>query len=299
MNAMKFAAALSCALMPAAAFAQRMDAQPVDHSTMGMPGMRMQDAHHDMAPLQRTDMPSPDATDTAQVPALTDADRIAARLPAMPMHDMGDDALHDYVLLDRLEAWHGDAANGQAWKADAWFGTDTNRLWLRSEGERGDARLQSADAEALFGHSVSAWWDVVAGVREDFKPGAAQTFAAFGVQGLAPQEFEVQLTAYLGEGGQGALRFEIERDLLLTNRLILQPSLQADAWGKDDAARAIGAGLGSAEFGMRLRYEFARRFAPYFGVEWQRAFGATAGLRRVAGESAHETRVVAGVRTWF
>ncbi len=217
----------------------------------------------------------------------------------MPMHDMLDDAIHAYTLIDRLEAWHGDSANGQAWKADGWIGTDTDRLWWRSEGERDATRTQAADLEALYGHSVSTWWDVVAGVREDFKPGDAQTFAAFGVQGLAPQKFRIEATAYLGEHGQSAARIEIERDLLLGNRLILQPQVEANLYARDDAARGIGAGLGDAEAGLRLRYEITRRFAPYLGIDWQRAFGKTADLRRALGEEAHDTRLLAGVRLWF
>jgi len=41
-------------------------------------------------------------------------------------------------------------------------------------------------------------------------PGDAQSFAAFGIQGPAPQWFWISLTGYLGEGGQTALRFEME-----------------------------------------------------------------------------------------
>ena len=61
----------------------------------------------------------------------------------------------------------------------------------------------------------------------------------------------------------------------------------------------IGAGLDHAEFGLRLRYEVSRQFAPYLGVEHQRKFGQSARHARGAGKDAGETSVVAGVRFWF
>lgn len=99
-------------------------------------------------------------------------------------------------------------------EGQGWIGTDLNRLWLRSEGERSDGRTEAADLELLYGRSIATWWDLVAGVRQDFKPGRAQTFAAIGVQGLAPQKFEVEATAYFGERGQFGARFEAEYELL-------------------------------------------------------------------------------------
>ena len=70
-----------------------------------------------------------------------------------------------------------------------------------------------------------------------------------------------------------------EYEVLLTNRLVLQPLVEASLYGKDDPRRGIGSGLSTAEAGLRLRYEFTRRVAPYIGVVHERAFGRTADLR--------------------
>ncbi|MBN6109953.1 copper resistance protein B [Xanthomonas sp. CFBP 8700] len=233
------------------------------------------------------------------IPALTDADRAAA-FPVLRTHTM----LHapsrtGYLLFDRLEGWDNDRGSGQAWEASAWYGGDIDRLWLRSEGERGGGRTEAADLEALYGHAVSPWWDLLVGVKQDVAPGDARTSAAFGVQGLAPYKFEVAATLYVGEGGSASARLEGEYDVLLTNRWILQPRLEAEAAFADDRAHGIGSGLSTVEAGLRLRYEISRRFAPYLGVVHERAFGTTADYRRDAGEAARETRVVAGVRVWF
>ena len=232
------------------------------------------------------------------IPTLTDADRAAA-FPdlAHGMHHAPE--RNSFVMFDRLEAVDLDHGRGEAWEAQAWFGSDLNRLWLRSEGERERGHTEAADLEVLYGRSVTPWWDVVAGLKHDFKPGRSRDWAAFGVQGLAPYKFEVSATAYLGESGATAAIVEAEYEVLLTNRLILQPRVEVEAFGKDDPARGIGSGLSTVEAGLRLRYEFTRRFAPYVGVAWERAYGGTADHRRDDGEAVEDMHLVAGVRLWF
>lgn len=233
------------------------------------------------------------------IPALTDADRAAA-FPVLRNHHAHDaPETNGYLLFDRLEAWNTDHGSGQAWEAQGWYGGDIHRLWLRSEGERSGGATHAANLELLYGRSVSPWWDVVAGLRHDFAPGRSQDWVGIGVQGLAPYLFEVSATAWLGESGRSMLAMEVEYELLLTNRLILQPRFEASVHGKADPARGIGSGLSTAEAGLRLRYEVTRQFAPYLGLVHERAFGDTADLRREAGESERDTHLVAGFRFWF
>lgn len=259
--------------------ATKQPARTMDHAAMG----------HTMA--------APDAPRTP-IPAPTDADRAAAFAYA-DNHAVHDNTIQQYFLIDRLEGFDADEGGGLAWEVQSWVGTDLDRLWLRSEGERVGGRTERADLEVLYGRAFARWWDVVAGVRHDFKPGDSQDFLAIGVVGLAPYKFEVDATAYLGERGQTAARLEIEYETLLTNRLILQPAVELDLYGEDDPARGIGSGPSTAEAGLRLRYEFRREFAPYVGVVHERAFGRTADFRRERGEDARDTRLVAGVRIWF
>ena len=239
-----------------------------------------------------------DARGAYRPPALTDADRAAA-FPDLHGHDMSahmdDDPFAWTVMADRLEWQQG---NALAWEGSAWFGHDRGRLWLRSEGERESGHATEGNVEALWGKPVNAWWDLLAGVRHDIG-NDGRDWLALGVQGLAPYKFEVQATAYLGERGQSMLQGEVEYELLLTNRLILQPRIEATAHGRSDAVRGIGSGLGEVDAGLRLRYEVRREFAPYFGIERAVRFGKTADFARAAGHDAHETRWVAGVRFWF
>jgi len=233
----------------------------------------------------------------APVPAVSDADRVAA-FPDVVAHAMHDDDVHSLVLFDRFEAWNG-GRGAMAWEGAGWIGTDLDRLWIRSEGTRSGGRVEDGDVEVLYGHSVVTWWDLVAGVRHDAGRGPPQDYAAFGVMGLAPGKFEVEATAYAGTSGQWSARLQARRDVLLTNRWVLQPLVEANAFGRGDARRGIGAGLATVEAGLRIRYEVTRRFAPYLGIVRERAFGATAGFRRAEGQDAVATRVVAGFRFWF
>ncbi|MEO6155438.1 MAG: copper resistance protein B [Thermomonas sp.] len=264
----------------------------MDHSTMPMP------ADGSMPGMDHAGMAMAPTEPREPIPVLTAADRAAAVPPAHG-HSVHDNSIQNFVMLDRLEAWNANPGTGFQWDGSAWIGTDLNRLWLRSEGERIGGKLESADLQVLYGRSVATWWDLVTGIRHDFKPGASQDFVAFGVVGLAPYKFEVEATGYIGQGGQTAARFEAEYETLLTNRLILQPRVEVNLYGKNDERRGIGAGLSTVEAGLRLRYEFTRKFAPYIGVVRERAFGHTANFRRVDGEATNDTRIVAGLRLWF
>ncbi len=209
-------------------------------------------------------------------------------------------SFNSLVVFDHLEAWDNAHGSGQSWGIDSWFGNDINRLWIRSEGERSDNALGDWSVDALYGHSISPWWDVVAGARHDnSRESPDLTRAAFGLQGMSPYKFEVSAMAYIGGPRKAELAFEVEYDVLLTNRLILQPVVEASIVADDDPRRGVGKGLSSVEAGLRLRYEFTRKFAPYVGFVHERAFGDTADLHRDAGEGVSESRWVAGVRFWF
>jgi copper resistance protein B len=100
-------------------------------------------------------------------------------------HQVHDSGINSFFLLDQLEYQDADEGSTLAWDASGWVGGDINRLWVRSEGERTNGVTEDAELQLLYGRSVSPWWDVVAGVRQDFKPESPQTWAAFGIQGMA------------------------------------------------------------------------------------------------------------------
>lgn len=213
---------------------------------------------------------------------------------------MADEHKFASLLVDRFERVHSNNGNSNSYEVQAWYGDSYNKLTVKAEGEVAQGRVEDARTELLWAKAFHPYWDVQAGIRNDISAdGPSRNWLAFGVQGLAPYWFEVDATAYLGTEGRTALRLSTEYELMLTQRLILQPRLEANVYGKDDPEVGVGSGLSSATFGVRLRYEFSRQFAPYIGIEHSARFGRTATLMRNAGGDAQQTQVVAGVRFWF
>jgi copper resistance protein B len=212
---------------------------------------------------------------------------------------MNDNPWEMMFLLDQFEWLDAEEGGALVWDVNAWAGTDDHRVLLRAAGERVDGTTEENRVELLWWHPVASRWDLVAGLRQDLEPVTPRSYAALGVQGLAPWWVHVEATAYLGERGQTAATLEAETDLLLTNRLILAPRVEAETYGRDDERNGIGNGLSEITAGLRLRYEIRREFAPYFGLEWTGKLGDTADLARADGESVRDARWVAGVRAWF
>ena len=235
----------------------------------------------------------------AGIPPISDEDRAAAFPQLNSQHTVHDDGIHYYVLFNQLEWQGGDGSSTGAWDTNGWIGRDVNRLWFRTEGEAEEGDLGETQAHVLFGRAIHRWWDLVGGVRHDFGPGPNRTWAAVGIQGLAPYWFEVEATAYLGASGRTHFRVETEYELLLTNRMVLQPLVEFEIYGKSDPERGMGSGLSSGEGGLRLRYELRRELAPYIGVTWRRKFFGTADLAEAAGEDAGAAKLALGVRVWF
>lgn len=203
------------------------------------------------------------------------------------------------VLVDNLEAVHTEEGTSAAYDLQGWFGRDYNRVVVKAEGDANDGRLQEARTELLWSRAAAAYWNAQLGVRYDSGLGPDRGWLAMGLQGLAPYWFEVDTAFYVSEAGHTALRLDLEYELLLTQRLILQPRLEANFYGKRDSERGVGAGLSDLTAGLRLRYEIRRSVAPYVGIEWTGKYGDSADFARVAGEKDKETRFVAGVRLMF
>ena len=202
-------------------------------------------------------------------------------------------------MVDRLEATRADGQNGLDWEVDGWVGGDVRKLRIRSEGHSSDGKVHSSHQELLYSQGIRAWWDVNAGIRHDIGDGPSRTWATVGIDGLTPGKVEFSAAAFLRENGHAAAKIGAEYETLLTNRAILQWRSESEFRSKSDPQWETGKGWVSTSTGARLRYEITRQFAPYVGVERQWRFDETRKMRRLAGEPAHETRIVAGVRMWF
>jgi copper resistance protein B len=181
-----------------------------------------------------------------------------------------------------------------------WVGGDLNRIWGKSEGAYltdADA-FEDAEVQLLYGRAISTYFDLQAGVRQNLEP-ESKTYGAIGIMGLAPHWFELDAAVFIGEGGDVLGEFEAEYDILLTQRLILQPRVEINLAGQSDADHGQGSGFRNGEVGLRLRYEIIREIAPYIGVSYERKFGDTADFAEAAGEDVESTSFVAGLRIWY
>jgi copper resistance protein B len=226
----------------------------------------------------------------------------AGPAPLEPVHiePIRDDRVLTYLAADRLE-WRGRGGDA-AWLLDAegWVGRDTAKLWVKLEGEAVTGEgVEEARAQVLYSRPLSRFWDVQAGLRRDQRPLAPRTHAVLGVQGLAPYRFEVDAAVFLSDGGDLTARAEAEYDLLLTQRLVAQPRLEANAAAREVDDLGLGAGLNDVQVGFRLRYEVIPEVAPYVGVTYARRTGATAARSAAAGAEVASTALVAGVRLWY
>jgi copper resistance protein B len=212
---------------------------------------------------------------------------------------MGDGHSMAALIVDRLEGTNARDDFSLTYDWQAWFGGDYNRLVVRAEGEIDQGSFKDARNELLWGHALTAFWDTQVGLRYDSGIGADRIWGAFGVQGYAPYWLYIEATAYVGEQGRTAFRLETEYDVLVTQKLILQPRVEVNFYSQSDATRLISSGLSNIEAGLRLRYEFKREFAPYVGIEWANTFGSAADIIRAQGKKAQETRFIAGIHFWF
>ena len=200
---------------------------------------------------------------------------------------------------DRMEAQLRDGADIYLWDIQGYYGGPTERLWFKSEGEGAfGENPDDAEVQALYAKAIMPFWDVQAGIRHDIG-GPDTTHAVIGVQGLAPYMFEVDAALFLSTRGDVTARIEGEIDQRITQRLILQPRIEANLAAQDIPLLGIGAGLDSIEVGARLRYEFIREFAPYIGIEQSWRTGRSADFARARGEDPSATSFVAGIRFWF
>jgi len=204
-----------------------------------------------------------------------------------------DDPLRTMLIMDRFEVLDNDE-NTRVWEGSFYMGYDLDKLYLYSEGEATSNGLETSQNELVYSRAIAPFWDAQIGLAYDKNEDTSKTWGEIAISGLAPYYFETRASLLINGDGNVGLRLDAEYEALLTQKLILTPSLEADFYTKNDAEMSLGSGLSSLEAGLRLRYEFIREFAPYIGVTWEKTFGNTRDYNPV-----DETNLMVGVRFWF
>ena len=212
---------------------------------------------------------------------------------------VADQGIFAHAIFNELEGrWNGSNTEFR-WEGQGWVGTDYDKLWIKSEGTFTNGAVDDGQQQFLYDRAITTYFDLQGGLRSDIDSRPTRNWAALGIQGLAPYFFDLEVTGFVSGEGHLAAKLEASYDLLITHRLILQPQVEFNVYSKADPARLIGVGFSDIDTGLRLRYEFDRKFAPYIGVVYQGTFGQTANFARQAGESTGSVRFAFGVRVWF
>ena len=212
-------------------------------------------------------------------------------------HDHGGGIFHMF----RLETDMGTDSDNKtitSWDAKGWIGTDENKVWLKTEGEQKNNKLESTELWALYSRNIDTFWDAQAGLRYDVKP-QSTTYFTFGFNGLAPYYFETEAHLFISDKGDISMRLREENDFLVTQKLILQPYLEFNLFAQKVREKDIGGGLSDGKVGLQTRYEFTRKFAPYVDIHYGRKFGETSAIAQKNGENNDELVGAIGLRLMF
>jgi len=214
-----------------------------------------------------------------------------------------------FTLVDVLEyrpsTGGGEGTNDYRWDGEGWYGGDYNRLWFKSEGQQ-DTALKAdydVDFQLLYGRFIQKHYDFQIGPRVETQTfrgrNVTRGLGVIGIEGLVPYNYEFESALFIDQTGAVSARLSLTKDMLLTQRLILQTRFETNGAGQRVERFTTGSGLNNLELGVRLRYEIRREFGPYVGISLDRSFGETATLVRQEGGNPSQIRFVVGVRAWF
>jgi len=213
-------------------------------------------------------------------------------------YPIGDQRIFAHGMLEELEGRLGPNSSFR-WEGEGWVGGDFDRLWIKSEGEVTGGKVEDGQQEIFYDRPIATYFDLQAGGRYDLDSRPGRGWGALGIEGFAPYYFTVSATAYASDTGHYAAKLQAADEIHFTQKLILQPQAELNAYTRSDPGRRVGSGLSDLDAGLRLRYEISRKFAPYVGLTWEKRFAQTARLVQAAGERADDLRFTVGVRGWF
>src|SRR5206468_7023975 len=116
------------------------------------------------------------------------------------------------------------------WSGLGWVGTDYDKLFIKSEGTVKSGKVEDGQHEFLYSRAITTYFDLQGGLRSDLDSRPTRNWASFGIQGLAPYFFDLEVSGYVRSQGHLAAKFEASYDLLLTQRLILQPQVEINLY---------------------------------------------------------------------
>jgi copper resistance protein B len=230
---------------------------------------------------------------------------LALLTAAMPAAAMDDQAI--YWRVDGLVERRISASPLSEWQVSGWIGDDLTKLRLQNSGVLNNSGridneggTKGIDSRFFYSRLISDFWDAKGGVQFTvFDRGVTRSGFLAGFEGLAPYGIHVDAVLGVSQSGVLSARLDASYDLMLSQKLIAQPYLEAMLASKDDPEIQLGSGLARYEVGLRLRYEIVKEVAPYIGVSFEQFTGPTAGFVAAEGEPTSNVRAMVGLKFWF
>ena len=217
---------------------------------------------------------------------------------------VGDRERHTFIFADVLEYRPKPSNSDFRWDVEGWHGGDLNKIWFKSEGERNTALKADydIDAQLLYGRFLRKYYDFQTGVRVETQSyrgrNVTRAHAVIGVEGLIPYNLETESALFISQHGDVSGRFSLTKDFRITQRWVVQSRFETNVAAQQVERFTTGRGLNNLEYGLRVRYDISRKFSPYAGISFDRAFFGTADLVRQEGGDPSQIRFVVGVRMW-
>jgi copper resistance protein B len=223
--------------------------------------------------------------------------------PAMAMDDQATYWRFDGRIEKRLTS----VAPATEWATSAWIGDDSNKLRLQNSGVIDDSGridneggTRGIDNRFFYSRRISDYWDAKAGVQFTvFDQGVTRSGFMAGVEGVAPYGIHLDAVLAVSQTAVVSARLEAAYDVLLSQKLIAQPFVEAMLASQDDPAIQLGSGLARYELGLRLRYEIVKEVAPFIGVSFEQFTGNTANFVAAEGGPTTNLRALVGLKLWF
>lgn len=213
-------------------------------------------------------------------------------------HHMMHNEPINYMVAGEIDG--ADTSEGAltTWDAFGWVGGDYHKFWWRTEGEKRAGETEEAELWALYSRNVVDFWDLQVGIRHDTQP-EPKNYLVMGMQGLSRYFFESEVHAFVSDQGDVTARLEQSVDLLITQKLIMEPYAEINLAVQDIPELQMAAGIASYEIGLQTRYEFSRKFAPYIDLNYTQLIGQSRQFARDADEDTNKLTARAGLRFWF
>lgn len=215
-----------------------------------------------------------------------------------------------YAVTTIDNKWLVDESDKGALKSEleTRIGTDENKVFIKAHIAKHESHDAEYDAKVLYSRMISDFWDAQVGVRyraekverEHHQTDTEEKFdAVLGLHGMAQYFFETDAYFYAGQDNYSGFSLDTERDLLITQKLILKPYLEMGVVFSDDSKYAKKTGLSSASLGLETRYELSKKVMPYLDVAYEYSKGNDETVWRQASDSEKGWVYGAGLRFKF